>query len=510
MENIILDSNILLDDPNSIYQFGDARVILLSTVIEEIDSKKKEQNELGRNARQVTRNIMELMKGNEGKTSTGIPLENGGTLQIELNHRNPEIMEGKFLSDNNDNKILTVVMNIKKEAEDGLSKEKRFKLDEILERFKKGEINYDEYWIKYEDISGFTHTIVSNDSIVNIKADMLYLKHEQYQKDRIKNIDEIHKGYHSIVVPQEIINKFYKEKEVSIEELEPYLRESLGINENKSVHDKVFVQDFLKLKTSENESYKAVGRITTPNGIKKLTQLVIIEEMEEAKKNNVPWAAPFGLQPKNLEQKMLMEVLLDPNVDLVIALGPAGTGKTIITLACGLQMIENDHTYNKMIASRPIIPMGKDIGYLPGEKDEKLRAWMQPIYDNLEYLMNLNNNEDEKITSERVAQEMQKLNVELEAMTYMRGRTLAKSFNYLDEFQNGTTHEGKSVLTRAGINSKMVLSGDINQIDNPYLDSTNNALVYIIERMKQEKNVAIVYLGKTERSPLAEQAARLL
>lgn len=525
MRYIALDANILLHDPSSLYSYGPGTtVVLIATVIEEIDSKKREPGELGANAREVTRKIKEFKKGHEGRTTLGIPLPGGGRLLLEMNHKDPSIMKDKFFSDINDNKILTVVLNMKKEAEDSLSEATRKEIEVLQKEFKLGNLTYKEYWEKYYEKTGFLYTLVTNDTIVDIKSDMLFINYENYEKDRIKNIDEIHKGYHFIEVPIEVVNAFYaSETGIKMVELEPYIRASLELPEDEPIEKHVYVQDFLRLCVNGEE--KGFGRVLQPNGVLTLTKLIIIEEMEEAKKKNKDWAAPYGLIPKNAEQKMLMEVLLDPNVDMVIAIGGAGTGKTILITACGIQQVANQALYNKMMVSKPIIALGKDIGYLPGEKDDKLRSWIQPIQDNIEQLMRMNeehgktqeqiekekqNRSINKIDAQKIHEEMRQANIEMEALTYMRGRSIADTYMYFDEFQNATPHEGKSVVTRSGKNTKQILSGDIYQIDHPYLDSNNNALAYISERMKQEPNVAIVMLEKTERSKLAEQAANLL
>ena len=318
MRYFILDTNVLLHNPNALYAFPQGTVIIPAMVIEELDSKKREQNQVGENARRAFREIKHLRKGYEGKTSIGIPLENGGKLITEVNHTDLSVLEGKFFSIINDNKILAVVMNLKREAEEKLSEEQLEELEGVMKDFELGLLTFREYWEEYYKITGFVYTFVTNDNALGIKADMLMLDVREYDEDRIEKLEDVHKGYHDILVPYELVQKFYQEKELTLEELEPHIKESLNLEEDSKISNYIYVQDFLKLKTTENESYKAVGRLLNVNGVKKLKHLLVIEEMEDAKKEGKEWQAPYGLVPKNLGQKMLMEVSLDPNVDLVI------------------------------------------------------------------------------------------------------------------------------------------------------------------------------------------------
>jgi PhoH-like ATPase len=195
-----------------------------------------------------------------------------------------------------------------------------------------------------------------------------------------------------------------------------------------------------------------------------------------------------------------------PDIQLVTMLGQAGTGKTLLALAVGLHQVAEEKSYRKIMVSRPIMPLGRDIGYLPGSKDEKLESWMEPIYDNLQFLV------DPEL--EKSAGKVQYLFdaglIDVEAVTYIRGRSLPKMFIIIDEAQNLTPHEVKTIVSRAGTGSKVILAGDAYQIDNPYLDASSNGLTYVVERFKQEAIYGHITLGKSERSELASLAARLL
>ncbi|MCK4981365.1 MAG: PhoH family protein, partial [Victivallaceae bacterium] len=214
------------------------------------------------------------------------------------------------------------------------------------------------------------------------------------------------------------------------------------------------------------------------------------------------------LTPRNKEQRMSLDILLDPAVQLVTLVGKAGTGKTLLALAAALELVLHQNRYEKILVSRPIVPLGKDIGFLPGDKDEKLSHWMQPIFDNLDYLMHSDKNGH--VSSKKTDTLIGSHKIELEAITYIRGRSLPRQFVIVDEAQNLTPHEVKTIISRAGEGTKMVLTGDPNQIDNPYLDSSSNGLNYTIERMKKLSIHGHMTLEKSERSELAAKAAELL
>ncbi|KHF29866.1 PhoH-like protein [Anoxybacillus sp. BCO1] len=212
----------------------------------------------------------------------------------------------------------------------------------------------------------------------------------------------------------------------------------------------------------------------------------------------------WGIRPRNVQQTMAFELLLRTDIPLVTLIGKAGTGKTLLALAAGLMQTEDLRLYKKLLVARPIVPVGKDIGYLPGEKQEKLRPWMQPIFDNLHFLF------DTKKPGELDAILSGMSSIEVEALTYIRGRSIPEQFIIIDEAQNLTKHEVKTILTRVGERSKIVLMGDPAQIDHPYLDEYNNGLTYVVEKFKEQKVAGHVRLIKGERSSLAQLAADLL
>jgi PhoH-like ATPase len=216
----------------------------------------------------------------------------------------------------------------------------------------------------------------------------------------------------------------------------------------------------------------------------------------------------WGIRPRNKEQHFALDLLLDDNITLVTLVGQAGTGKTLLALAAGLQKATEEQAYQRLLVSRPVFPLGKDLGFLPGDVNDKLRPWMQPVHDNLELLLGISSGEKQKGRSSEELFDMDM--VHIEPLTYIRGRSIPRQFILVDEAQNLTPHEAKTIITRAGDDTKIVLTGDPYQIDNPYVDSTNNGLVHVVNRFKGQSIAGHITLTKGERSDLAERAANLL
>jgi len=449
----VLDTNVLLQDPYSIFKFGANKVIVPAVVLEEVDDKKKQMDEVGKNARTISKLIDKLREEHKGELgSNGVALENGGILKIEMNHRSFEKLKDIFSEKSNDNRILAVAKNLQDENEE------------------------------------VPVVVVSMDTNVRIKADTLKLNTETYESDRIVNdSDNVHKGYHELPVDPQLIASFYQNNGLDYELVKPYVTEM------------VHVQDFFILKDENGTKQSALGRLINDCGKKKIIKMQF--DADEG---------IWGIRPKNSKQRMLLELLMDQNVKLVCVTGKAGTGKTLLALAAGLQQTEDEGIYKKILAARPVVAMGKDIGYLPGDMQEKLRPWMQPIYDNLEYLFNVDSEYQKDGYVQGIDSIVENLKLEIEALTFIRGRSIPEQFMIIDEAQNLSKHEVKTILTRSGEGTKIILLGDPDQIDQAYLDATNNGLTYVIEKMKQEEEVGIIQLDKTERSTLAEKAAKLL
>jgi len=437
----VLDTNVLLQDPYSIFSFKDNDVVIPAVVLEEVDSKKRYMDEIGRNARQISRLIDNLRES--GKLHEKIPLENGGTLRIELNHRSFHQLQEIFVEKTNDNRILAVAKN--------LSLEEQKKKD------------------------GRTVVLVSKDTLVRVKADAIGLISEDFLSDRVVENDHLYTGFTDVQVTLDLLNKFYEKGKLPISEIG---------------NGTYYPNEFLILKDVLGSSSSALAMVDSSR--KFIKKLVFDHEHI------------WGIRPRNVQQTMAIELLLKKDLPLVTLIGKAGTGKTLLALASGLMQTEDFGEYKKLLVARPIVPMGKDLGYLPGEKEEKLRPWMQPIFDNLEYLFNT------KKPGELEAILAGMGSIEVEALTYIRGRSIPDQFIIIDEAQNLTKHEVKTILTRVGDGSKIVLMGDPEQIDHPYLDAFNNGLSYVVERFKDQQIAGHVKLVKGERSGLAQLAADLL
>ena len=316
--------------------------------------------------------------------------------------------------------------------------------------------------------------VVSKDTNLRIKADSLGLRAEDYESDRV-DIEELYQGYREAIVDKSWIDAFY----AGGESAPPPGAGDLHPNE------------YLVLR---NSSQSALGRYDSArNRIRVLP----------AFKEDV-----WGVRPRNKEQHFALDILLDDSVKLVTLAGKAGTGKTLLAIAAGLRKTSDEEAYQRLLVSRPVFPMGKDIGFLPGDVEEKLKPWMQPIFDNVEYLFGYSRRKRQGM---RGYQELINLGIlEIEPLTYIRGRSIPNQYIIIDEAQNLSPHEVKTILTRAGENSKVVLTGDPYQIDNPFVDSASNGLSCIVEKFKGEAIAGHIMLVKGERSPLAELAANIL
>lgn len=437
----VLDTNVLLHDPKAIYAFEDNDVIIPAIVLEEIDSKKRNADEIGRNARTVSR-LLDGLRG-KGRLHDSIPLEGGGTLKVELNHRSFARMQELFGESTVDNRILAVALNY----------------------------DYEEK----ENPNPKPVVLVSKDVLVRIKADVLGLSAEDYLNDRTVALSDLYGGYLTIKVHPSVIDQFYTYRMLPITALS---------------HPQLYPHSFVILKDELGSSKSALLKVNADGS--KLEPLFL--------SNDPVW----GIAARNAQQRMAMELLLSDDVPLVTLTGKAGTGKTLLALAAGLMKVEDERKYKKLLIARPVVPMGKDIGYLPGEKEEKLRPWMQPVYDNLEYLFDTKKNGDiDKILAGLSS-------IQVEALTYIRGRSIPGQFIIIDEAQNLSRHEVKTIVSRVGEGSKIVLMGDPEQIDHPYLDASSNGLTHVVERFKSEKIAGHVTLEKGERSHLAQLAADLL
>lgn len=318
---------------------------------------------------------------------------------------------------------------------------------------------------------------VTKDINARIKADAIGIRSEDFETNKV-NIEELYEGWRPVTLTS-VQQKLFEEKgEISID-VDPPFR----------------ANEFAVLREAEDVEKGLYARYDAIR--KKLVALDLTD------------TTPWGITALNPQQVFALEILLDNRISLVTLVGMAGTGKTLLAIAAGLQKTIDDRTYRRMLVSRPIMPLGRDIGYLPGTKDEKLSQWMQPIFDNLEYIFS-NYLDGEVKAEEQLQFLLDSKKIELEALTYIRGRSIPNQYLIIDESQNLTPHEVKTIISRAGEGTKVVLTGDPYQIDNPYLDSSSNGLAYLVERFKGQPIFGHVSLIRSERSELSSLAASLL
>ncbi|MBC7530212.1 MAG: PhoH family protein [Oligoflexus sp.] len=437
----ILDTNVLLSNPLSIFKFDDNDVVIPISVIEEIDTFKKDQSDIGRNAREVSRVLDKLRT--RGTLSSGIKLfddrEDSGQLYVYLGH-NMDILP-ELLASSTDNHILAIGMTLQKQFGD---------TRRVI--------------------------IVTKDTNLRIKSDAFGLAAEDFAADKV-DISHMYTGVLEMTVEAAVINKFYIDREIRLE-------------------GEFYPNQFVILEDKDDPSASVFGIY---DGAEKIIKMV------DPRTEGI-----WGIFPRNMEQAMALECLLNDKIRLVTLSGQAGTGKTLMAIAAGLVKTTDEDQYQKLLVSRPIFPMGRDIGYLPGDLDEKLNPWMQPIFDNLELLLGGSTSGRKKGMNKSHQELINQGMLAVEPLTYIRGRSLPSQYFIVDEAQNLTPHEVKTILTRAGEGTKIILTGDPYQIDNPYLDSQNNGLTYVIERFRKEAISAHVTLTKGERSELASKAASLL
>ena len=438
MKNYVLDTNVLLHDPQAIYKFSDNNVILPLTVIEEIDRFKKDQSETGRNARQISRTIDGFRQ--QAKLVDGVPLENGGTLRVAI-YRQEFLLKlpPELRNDQGDNRILAVAQDLQESLPEG------------------------------------TVFFVTKDINLRIKADTIGLYAEDYQSDKVP-IEDLYTGASELIVAGNQIDQFYEQGHLDIAE-------------------EFYANQGLTLVDDANPSHTAIGRYDA-------TRKAVIALIKSPKEGI------WGIHPRNREQQFAFDLLLNDEIRLVSLVGKAGTGKTLLAIAAGLVKTADESAYNRLLVSRPVYPMGRDLGFLPGDIEDKLAPWMQPIFDNVELLLS---SYDEGGNRKRGYRELIDLGLmEIEPLTYIRGRSIPKQYMIVDEAQNLTPHEIKTIITRAGEGTKIVLTGDPYQIDNPYVDSASNGLSFSVERLKGQGITGHTTLTKGERSELAELAANLL
>lgn len=429
----VLDTNVLLHDPEAVFAFHEHELVLPMQVLEEVDRFKREQNEVGRNARRVARLLDELRAN--GSLRDGVPLHTGGRLRVASGLQGAARWEG--WTETPDNRILSTALGL-------------------------------------HQSSSHEVTLVTRDVNMRLKADALGVRAEDYENAHL-SIDEPYSGVRELEVDPDALAQL-KDGRVPLDALGP---------------GPWFPHQFALVQAGPGA--RAIGRVDA-----QLQSLQLIQRGREA---------VWGISPRNKEQVFALDLLMDESIHLVTLCGTAGTGKTLLALAAALAQVTDLARFRRVLVSRPIFPLGRDLGHLPGDVDAKLDPWMKPIFDNLDFLLS---GRGEGSREKSWAYLIDRGMLQVEPLTYIRGRSLPRQLLLVDEAQNLTPHEVKTVLTRAGEGTKVVLVGDPQQIDLPYVDALSNGLTYAIERFKSSGLAGHVTLRKGERSALADLAARLL
>jgi PhoH-like ATPase len=454
----VLDTNVLLHDPRALYAFKGASVGIPAMVLEELDSFKKEPSDRGRNARETIRQLDMLR--DKGSLQSGIKLDHDSTLKVLFIDGNQSLTLPFRLS-LEDNEILLTALAYQKE--------------------------------------GYDVRFVSKDLNARVKADALGIQARDYLKERISE-DHFYKGWVRIEVPAVQFKKEVPDDLLAL------------------THEYEFTVNEFVLAQSQNNPYNY--RVFRYAGGKHF--LPVYEPRFR-----------WPLKARNPQQLMALDLLLDEQIQFVTLFGPAGTGKTFLALLAGLHQVIATDLYQKLLVSRPVVPLGRDIGYLPGTVEEKLRSWMLPIYDNIDFIVHAAQTgaHMQEVEQEQQSGKHKKRarshkkhggglgslddlihqdKLSLEAITYMRGRSIPYQFILIDEVQNLSPHEVKTLVSRVGQGSKIILTGDPYQIDSPYLDFSSNGLVVTSEKFKGQKIFGTVYLETSERSELSQLASDLL
>jgi PhoH-like ATPase len=437
MKTFVIDTNVLIHNPEAIMSFRDSEIVLHLAVLEELDSLKTYSDQRGKSAREAIRSLDSFTR--KGSLNEGVKLENGSLLRVSF--RAPvELPEGLEL-DKNDNKIIMCAFALQKD--------------------------------------GKRVFFVSKDINARVKATAIGVKAVDYEKQKV-DIATLYQGVREIDVTADSLARLSGTGEL------PW-------------KDKFLPHEFALLRDRSPSSGAAPGMHAcalaraAPEG----GRLLALPDWDE------PVA---GISPLNERQRVAFELLLDDRIRLVTLVGKAGTGKTLLAIAAGLKLVVEDKKYARMLVTRPVVPVGKDIGYLPGEKSAKMANWMQPLFDNLDQILGAYKRPNVKGVDQLVKDRV----VEIEALSFIRGRSLPNQYMIVDEAQNLTPHEIKTLVSRAGEGTKVVLTGDPYQIDNMYLDANSNGLSYLVDAFKGQPIFGHVTLLRSERSELAELAASLL
>jgi len=441
-KNYILDTSVCLTDADSINKFDNNDIFLPLKVLEEIDKHKKRQDSVGINARRIIRTLDELRA--VGSLQKGVRLGKGkGVLKV-MTYEDAE--KAEFPED------------LTKSVPDHIIIATGLYISAQYPRRKT--------------------ILVSNDINMRVICDSLGLMSQDYtSEEAVRSSDELYDGFSNILVDDQLIDLFYAEEKIYLDEFD--------------CTEPMFPNQYLLLTSNSNPKKTCLARFTDPQS-----------PLKKIYNGSIP---DWNIKPRNKEQNFAIDMLLNPDIKLVSLIGRAGSGKTLCAIAAGLQQTigidKSKNLYSRLIVSRPVQPMGKDIGFLPGTMEEKMLPWLMPIQDNLKYLMG------DKSSLELY---MGKGKIEIEALTYIRGRSISDAFVIIDEAQNLTRHEIKTIITRIGENTKIILTGDIEQIDNIYVNETSNGLAHAVENFKEYKIAGHITFRKGERSELATLASKVL
>lgn len=461
-KHFVLDTNVLLHNPEALFMFADNTVVIPFTVVEELDAFKKNTDDTGRNARQVIRHLDGLRL--KGHLSDGVAwhAKHAGTVKIDFGHDN---RPAALAADAPDNRIINVAYQHRE--------------------------------------AGDTTVFISKDINARIKSDALGIETMDFEAQKV-DADRLYAGYTEIDCDAELINRLYDEKQLPLADLAATIAGDIAEHPEHHEHDAAPSDEAVADSPLVANQYVLLHDNADPSHTGLARRLAETDHV-------IPVTGPrkpvFGILARNVQQTMALDLLLDDEVKLITLLGTAGTGKTLLALAAGMTKTLNEQRYDRMLVARPIMPLGRDIGFLPGDIEEKLGAWMQPIFDNLTYLLGTRGGAspqaDSKTPEQRVKALLSEGKVVLEPLTYIRGRSIPNQFMIVDEAQNLTPHEVKTIASRVGEGTKIVLTGDVAQIDNPYLDGSSNGLSYLVESLKGHGIVGHITLAKSERSALA-------
>tara|TARA_Y100000310_G_scaffold109405_1_gene107850 strand:+ start:651 stop:1976 length:1326 start_codon:yes stop_codon:yes gene_type:complete len=435
----LLDTSVYLTNADAIYCYGNNDIIVPLKVLEEIDKHKKRQDGVGSNARKIIRTLDSLRE--KGNLHKGVRIAKGkGIISVKI--YDPNVLPKDLNASVPDHIIIATA------------------LTEIQKNPTRKVI------------------VATRDINMRVICDSLGLHSEDFVNNQVvKDTSSIYTGFETHLVDDQTIDRFYDGEDVYLEQGKI----------------KLYSNQFVMLVSSSSEKKTALARF--------INYTLPLQRIQNFKKG------VWGVRARNKEQQFALDLLMDPSVQIITLIGKAGSGKTLCAIAAGIEQImqnpmsNKEPIYNRMIVSRPVQPLGKDIGFLPGTLEEKMKPWLMPIQDNLQYLMN------DKTTLEMYMDSGQ---IEIEALTYIRGRSIANAFIVIDEAQNLTNHELKTIITRVGEGTKIVLTGDVEQIDNAYIDETTNGLTHAVEKFKEYDLSGHVTLHRGERSKVATLAAKIL